>query len=290
MKHIILTLLIFTASAQSEILVNSELNLRVFPAPSESGSPLVYNYYELDINSDGNADLRLNGHAIHVEFRPYTNEIRYYLSISTTNNAEILCFNAPQGPEEPYYTVFATLSDSVEVPKSAEEPFFSWESGSFEYNPIIGWAIASRDSYLAVRIFDGEAYQYGWVHLVFPEEYEMYERDGLEFEHVDITGLVKVTSTAIELTSDKTIMTGEGRSMIDVVYKASLETAETNKQTLTVDNVSGKICEVFTSPDLETWNRVEVVSPSSKLRYEIETNEPKEFFQVLVSENMEGQN
>ena len=287
MKTQFLALLLSSAIAQCEILVTSDLNLRVFPAVSESGSPLVYDYYELDLNSDGDGDLRLNGHAVHVVFQPYIDEIRYSLLVTTTNNTEILCFNAPQGPEEPYYTVFATLSNSVEIPQSPEGPFFSWESGSFHYDPIVGGAIASRDSYLAVRIFDGEAYQYGWVHLAFPEEYEMHEREGTVFEYVSITGLAKVTSTAVELIPNEMISAGEGRIISNLPFRESLELAGSEKLHLKVNNVGGKICEIFSSSDLVTWNRMDVVSPSMGLEYEIERNKQKEFFRVLVSENME---
>ena len=287
MKRIILALLFSSAFAQCEILVNSYSNLRVFPAESESGSALRYNYYELDLNSDGEIDLQLNGHAVHVVHQPHIDEIRYSLFVTTANNTEILCFNAPQGPEEPYYTVFATLSDSVEIPVSPEGPFFSWESGSFHYDPVVAWAIASRDSYLAVRIFDGEAYQYGWVHLAFPKEYEMHEREGTEIEHIDITGQVKVTSTALELTPNALISAGEGRIITDLLPRESFESTESGKHILAVDNVEGKVCEIFASSDLETWDRLEVVSPSTRLEYEIEINKQKEFFRVLVSENME---
>jgi hypothetical protein len=271
MKILIISLVLFSASISSGELINVIENKRVWPGLDENYEPKSV---EIDLDQDGITDVEFYGNN-----DVYAQYGVFYLRLKTPSNVFVKVVDASPDPREPALGFTTFLEDSA-VDNTESPPFGIWASGDL---PHLGFDILGgppgNDSYLLVKIIKETESYFGWIRLIFPDNYNQ----------ADLTGYVKVKEYAFEDTPSTPIVTGVGISPIkDPISNQISYSTEFSEIKIHLTGEADLIYTLEESLNLVDWD---VVSNNSSVSGQIESffNPSKEdtFYRWILSENLE---
>lgn len=268
-------LLFLTAGALSaEVIVSPELNQRVFPPDAFSHAD--YSEYPVDVDADTIPDLWIRA--------VKANQLsEFYIVVVTAPSVSATCFNIPipgEGNEPNFIAAFTTHAAGQSI--GANWDFFHlWASGEFNFHGFeIAGGIPARDGYLGVRIQRMGLTRYGWVRLIFPQNYDHFEE----------TGYLKIKETAYETTPFQAITAGVGRSEISIDATSKITPQNPATIRLYASGESGLAYALKESSNLTDWT---IVYRKFSETGSVEVNRPIEatptFYKWSLSENFEDE-
>lgn len=272
-KILIITLFYFGSVLVHAAVQTSEIfDMRVWP--EETGFPAEPVKYPVDVDLDGLDDIFFYGDVATAASSSYE-----FLYLDTAEGVSVSCINIPvPGPSPiPGFTTFAegyTFGSELEGFQRV------WASGTILFHGRnIAGGIPSTDGYMGIRIVKNSGVHYGWIRLIFPGNYDFFEK----------TGYVKIKQSGFQTVPDKTISAGEGKAEETTAYQARIVDQTNSEITVSVDQVSKMILTQQTTHSLDlAWEDLNHTrADGDSLTYSIPFEASREFHRWRISENLE---
>ncbi|WP_309386969.1 hypothetical protein [Cerasicoccus frondis] len=264
MWRIYIPLIYLSCAIAGAEYIHTQLDIRVMRNSYGVGQSAPYT---VDVDKDGGADINF-----YVETTYSNGRYQYWLSLTTRTGVYVGVWDIGLPYDEPFYTFNTILKGSP-----VNNEYRTWRSGDL---PHIGYDILggppSLDSYLAVKIVRNGRTRYGWVRLIFPVDYA----------YIEETGVLKIKECAYERSPFTNLLAGDGGIDQPLSPSTNVESTGSQRVKITAENVEGMICELQTSSDLKTWERVFVKRSNQETLAVTEAyTDGQQYFRWKVSEN-----